>query len=130
MNQIYIYFPNIFHLLIRKGGVDIMMRSLKIIALLIIGLAFLLSPKILYAESGMNTSALININDGDAKALSTLPGIGKSTAEKIIKYRSEHGKFKKKEEITNVKGISTKKFEKIKNLIIVSEEPNNQSKQE
>ena len=78
----------------------------------------------------MNTSALININDGDAKALSTLPGIGKSTAEKIIKYRSEHGKFKKKEEITNVKGISTKKFEKIKNLIIVSEEPNNQSKQE
>jgi competence ComEA-like helix-hairpin-helix protein len=107
-----------------------MMRSLKIIALLIIGLAFLLSPKILYAESGMNTSALININDGDAKALSTLPGIGKSTAEKIIKYRSEHGKFKKKEEITNVKGISTKKFEKIKNLIIVSEEPNNQSKQE
>tara|TARA_Y100000031_G_C8083849_1_gene320921 strand:- start:293 stop:682 length:390 start_codon:yes stop_codon:yes gene_type:complete len=129
MYQFSIYFPNIFHLLIRKGGVDIMMQSLKNIALLIIGLVLLLSPKILYAESGINTGT-VNINDGDAKALSTLPGIGKSTAEKIIKYRSEHGKFKKKEEITNVKGISTKKFEKIKNLIIVSEEPNNQSKQE
>lgn len=129
MIQCSIYFPNIFHLLIRKGGVDIMTQSLKIIALLIIGLALLVSPKILYAESGINTGT-VNINDGDAKALSTLPGIGKSTAEKIIKYRSEHGKFKKKEDITNVKGISTKKFEKIKNLIIVSEEPNNQSKQE
>ena len=106
-----------------------MTQSLKIIALLIIGLALLVSPKILYAESGINTGT-VNINDGDAKALSTLPGIGKSTAEKIIKYRSEHGKFKKKEEITNVKGISTKKFEKIKNLIIVSDELNNQPKQE
>ena len=106
-----------------------MKRSLKILTILFFGFTLLSLSQMLYAKSG-KSPGIININDGDVKALSTLPGIGKSTAEKIIQYRTEHGKFKKKEEITNVKGISTKKFEKIKNLIIVSDELNNQPKQE
>ena len=106
-----------------------MMRSFKIMTVFAIGFTLLLLPQMLYAKAG-KSPGIVNINDGDVKALSTLPGIGKSTAEKIIQYRTEHGKFKKKEEITKVKGIGTKKFEKIKNLIIVFEEENTQTKQE
>ena len=106
-----------------------MKRSLKILTILFFGFTLLSLSQMLYAKSG-KSPGIININDGDVKALSTLPGIGKSTAEKIIQYRTEHGKFKKKEEITNVRGISTKKFEKIKNLITISKEENTQTKLE
>ena len=61
----------------------------------------------------------ININTADEKQLDTLPGIGPSTASKIIEYRKENGKFKSIEEIKEVSGIGDAKFEKIKNLIKV-----------
>lgn len=62
----------------------------------------------------------ININTASAAELIALPGIGEKTAEKIIAYRKENGKFKKIEDIQNVKGIAEKKFEKIKNMITVN----------
>ena len=61
----------------------------------------------------------ININTADEEQLDTLPGIGPSTASKIIEYRKEKGKFKSIEEIKEVSGIGDAKFEKIKNLIKV-----------
>ncbi len=62
---------------------------------------------------------LININTADVELLCQLPGIGPKTAERIIEYRKMMGRFKSIEEITNVRGIGPKKFEKIKNLITV-----------
>ena len=59
----------------------------------------------------------ININTATKEQLDTLPGIGVSTAEKIIQYRKEKGKFKNKEDIKNVNGIGESKYEKIKDLI-------------
>ena len=82
-------------------------------------------------ESGENTiikgdgnmeqekGKMININTGDIEDLTTLPGIGESTAKKIITYREENGKFEKIEDIKNVPGIGNAKFENIKNQIIV-----------
>lgn len=61
----------------------------------------------------------ININTATQTELETLPGIGISTAIKIIEYRKENGKFKNIEEIKNVKGIGENKFKKIKELIKV-----------
>lgn len=61
----------------------------------------------------------ININSATQTELETLPGIGSSTALKIINYRKENGKFKTIEEIKNVKGIGDAKYEKIKELIKV-----------
>jgi len=60
---------------------------------------------------------IININTATAEELTELPGVGESTAEKIILYRNEVKGFKKKEDIMNVKGIGKKKFENIKNYI-------------
>jgi len=63
--------------------------------------------------------AKLNINTATQADLEKLPGIGPVLAERIIKYREEHGPFKTIDEIQNVKGIGKKKFETIKDLIAV-----------
>ena len=73
-------------------------------------------------NNGSNTSKKnnkVNINTASKEELDTLPGIGESTANKIINYRKENGKFKTIEEIKEVSGIGDSKFEDIKDLIEV-----------
>lgn len=61
----------------------------------------------------------VNINTANQTELETLPGIGTTTASKIIDYRNKNGKFKNIEDIQNVKGIGNSKFENIKENICV-----------
>lgn len=61
----------------------------------------------------------INLNKATQTELETLPGIGPSTAEKIIEYRKENGNFKNIEDIMNVNGIGESKYSKIRDLINV-----------
>ena len=60
----------------------------------------------------------ISINSASKEELMTLPGIGEKTALKIIEYRKTQV-FKSIEDIKNVKGIGDKKYEKIKDLIVI-----------
>ena len=60
----------------------------------------------------------ININEASEEELKTLTGIGESTAKKIIEYR-EKNRFIEIEDIINVDGVGTSKFEAIKNDICV-----------
>ena len=66
-----------------------------------------------------NGGEKVNINTANQTELETLPGIGPSTAQKIIDYRSKKGKFETIEDIQNVKGIGDGKFEEIKDNICV-----------
>ena len=69
-------------------------------------------------NSSNNTKiSKVNINNATQTELETLPGIGPSTALKIINYRKEKGKFNKIEDIKNVNGIGENKFNKIKEFI-------------
>ena len=61
----------------------------------------------------------ININKATQTELETIPGIGPSTALKIIDYREENGKFNSIEDIKNVSGIGDAKYEKMKDYITV-----------
>lgn len=61
----------------------------------------------------------ININVADSSALQTINGVGESLANKIIAYRDANGKFKSVEELKNVSGIGEKKFEDIKEKVVV-----------
>ena len=63
------------------------------------------------------SSNKININTATQEQLDNLPGVGASTAQKIINYRKENGKFKKKEDLKNVSGIGDSKYNQLKDLI-------------
>ena len=67
------------------------------------------------AESGRK----VNLNTASVQELIDLPGIGPKTAEKIVAWRQENGKFKKPEDLMAVKGIGEKKFAKLKDLVTV-----------
>ena len=62
---------------------------------------------------------IVNINTANLEKLQTLPGIGESTARKIIEYREQNGKFATIEDLKNVSGIGESKFNNIKDKITV-----------
>lgn len=62
---------------------------------------------------------LVDINKATAEELTSLPGVGKITAERIISYRHTHGPFERIEEVTRVRGIGPEKFNKMKEFLIV-----------
>ena len=66
-----------------------------------------------------NKNIKVNINTANQAELETLPGIGPSTALKIIEYRKENGKFNNIEDIKNISGIGDSKFNKVKEFIRV-----------
>ncbi len=70
-------------------------------------------------NTGTSQSGLININTADLNTLQQLTGVGPATAEKIISYRNENGKFNSIEDIKNINGIGDKTFEKFKDKITV-----------
>lgn len=69
--------------------------------------------------TNINETNKININTATQTELEALPGIGPSTAIKIINYRNTNGKFKKIEDIKNVPGIGEAKFQNIEEQITV-----------
>ncbi len=70
-------------------------------------------------EEGEEKQTKVNINTANLEKLQTLPGIGESTARKIVEYREQNGKFQSIEDIKNVSGIGDSKFNSLKDLIIV-----------
>lgn len=99
-----------------------MMRSLMMV-LVILGLGAV-------AQAGQENprrsapvakaSAPVNLNTASVAQLEALPGIGRSTAERILEYREKSGGFKKVEDLMNVRGIGEKSFLKLKPLVTVA----------
>ncbi len=59
----------------------------------------------------------ININQATVEELEALPRIGPAMASRIVNYREENGPFHKKDDLMKVKGIGTKTFARLKDLI-------------
>lgn len=70
-------------------------------------------------KEGTGRPKAVNINSAGEEDLALLEGVGPVLAERIISYRNTNGPFTSKEDIVRVKGIGTKKFDKIKNSISV-----------
>lgn len=56
----------------------------------------------------------ININTATMDELMTVEGVGEVTAKRIIEYREAHGGFKFLEELSDIKGIGSGRYEKMK----------------
>ncbi|MGX8699219.1 MAG: ComEA family DNA-binding protein [bacterium] len=71
-------------------------------------------------ESMQEVEYPINLNTADLLTLTHIPGVGESTAKKIIAWREENGGFRVIEEIMLVSGIGEKKFAAMKEYITVT----------
>lgn len=69
--------------------------------------------------AAISPSVKVNINSAGVTEFDSLPGIGPTTAKKILDHRNEKGRFTNIEELKEVPGISEKKFEKLRDLITV-----------
>lgn len=61
----------------------------------------------------------VNLNTASKEELMSLPGVGESRAESIVKYREDVGTFRKVEDIMQVSGIKEGLYSKIKAFIKV-----------
>ncbi|HPD18893.1 MAG TPA: helix-hairpin-helix domain-containing protein [Candidatus Goldiibacteriota bacterium] len=59
----------------------------------------------------------INLNTASMEEIDKLPGIGKTISLRIIEYREKNNGFKNTEELKKIKGITEKKFEKIRKYV-------------
>jgi competence protein ComEA len=70
-------------------------------------------------KAAPSSTQMVNLNSATVPQLEALPGIGRSTAEKIVEYRQKSGGFTKVEDLMNVQGIGEKSFLKLKPLVTV-----------
>jgi comEA protein len=101
---------------------EVKMRSSRIsVALgLIVCLGLVLTPLSAYAQRTKAVSTeKVNLNTASLEQLQTLPGVGPAMAKKIVEHRAKIGKFTKIDEILNVKGIGEKRFQKMKDRLVV-----------
>ena len=61
----------------------------------------------------------VNLNTATALELQQVPGIGPSTADKILKMRKSYGPFKSVDDLRAIKGIGPKRMEKMRKYITV-----------
>lgn len=72
---------------------------------------------------------LLDLNRASAGELEALPGIGAVLAQRVIAFRTSAGGFRTVEDLREVKGIGSKKFDRIKSLVTVSASRSHGAKQ-
>ena len=55
-----------------------------------------------------SVGGLVDLNTADAAALDSLPGVGPVLAQRILDWRTQHGRFTSVDELGEVSGIGDK----------------------
>lgn len=66
-----------------------------------------------------STGGLVNLNTASESALEELPGVGPVLAQRIIDWRTEHGRFTSVDELAEVSGIGEKMFAQLQGKVAV-----------
>jgi competence protein ComEA len=64
--------------------------------------------------AGGTANGLVDLNTATLAALDTLPGVGPVLAQRILDWRSQHGRFSSVDELGEVSGIGDKLLEQIR----------------
>lgn len=71
------------------------------------------------ATSGSASGAPVNLNTATVDQLDQLPGVGPVTAQKIVDWRTQHGRFDSTEELQEVDGIGPKTYADLASMVTV-----------
>lgn len=71
------------------------------------------------AMAGGAADAPVNLNTATLEQLDALPGVGPATAQAILDYRKQHGRFRSVQDLLQVEGIGPAKLEKLRQRVKV-----------
>jgi competence protein ComEA len=71
------------------------------------------------ASSSPTPAQPIDLNTASIVQLDALPGIGPATAQAIVDYRTQHGRYRSVDDLLNVRGIGPAKLDQIRALVRV-----------
>ena len=71
------------------------------------------------AAKGGADAAPVNLNRATVDQLDALPGVGPVTAQKILDWREQHGRFSRVDELQEVDGIGPKSYARLAPLLRV-----------
>jgi competence protein ComEA len=74
------------------------------------------------ASTGLDPSSnggKVDLNTASVAQLDTLPGVGQVTAQRIIDWRTKHGRFTRVEQLREVDGIGPARYAQLKDLVVV-----------
>jgi competence protein ComEA len=64
-------------------------------------------------------SAMVDLNTATLEQLDALPGVGPVTAQRILDWRTEHGRFTSVDQLREVSGIGEARFAQLRDLVRV-----------
>jgi competence protein ComEA len=83
------------------------------------GAAAAAAPPAAGPDGGIGAPAApVQLSTATLDQLDTLPGVGPSTAQKILDYRTKHGAFSSVDELDAVPGIGPKRLEQLRDLVV------------
>lgn len=110
----------VFNLTSQEQKVIIFLLSLSLIGLTADFIVKKAYPLKTIASFNLDNSK-IDLNTADKDLLMSVPGIGPKLAGRIIEYRAQHPGQISLEDLKTIKGISARKFEKIKDNFLEKE---------
>jgi competence protein ComEA len=71
------------------------------------------------AGSAAAAGGKVDLNRATVEQLDTLPGVGPVTAQRILDWRTQHGRFTAVEQLREVEGIGERRFGQLRGLVTV-----------
>jgi len=88
------------------------MRNVVCVWMLVLSLIFFSMPAIALQK--------VDVNTATEEQLVEVKGIGEVLAQRIVEYRLTHNSFDSLEELSNIKGVGSKKLDKLRPYLTVS----------
>jgi competence protein ComEA len=85
----------------------------------LVGIAPMGAPLGAPAGAGTAAGGLLDLNLASADQLDALPGIGPVLAQRIVDWRTEHGRFASVDQLQQVSGIGASKYASLKSKVRV-----------
>ena len=86
---------------------------------LVIGRPAAAAPAGTAASTGADPSGPVDLNSATVAQLDALPGVGPVLAQRIVDWRSQHGRFDSVTQLSSVSGIGDAKFADLAPLVTV-----------